>query len=306
MKIAFLFTCYNRIDKTRRCIETISKAIEYAEKNFFKDESIVTKDKNIEAIWYVTDAGSKDGTLEILNEWSDKYEMHTCVENDVYYSQGMRVCLNMAMASEKCDYYILINDDVEFYVDFLYKMINMVADKEEHAEYGNCMSVIVGATDDGKRQTYGGIRYQKGVPKCNHLALRKIRYEMVKTDDVNRKCHTFNANCVLISGEIFQKSGLMDEKYVHSLGDFDYGMRIYEQNGEVIQSTDFFVGKCLNNSQTGTWMDNSLGRIDRIKRLNSTKGSPTNLWFHYLYKHFGLVTACVYSISPYVRIMLGK
>lgn len=299
MKIAFLFTCYNRINKTRKCVETVSQAVEYANKRYSEDKST----GEIEAVWFITDAGSEDGTLDVLNDWSKKYKMHICVEKNVYYSQGMRICMNMALDDDRCDYYILINDDVEFYEEFLYKMLmsdNQNADDSMHP------LVLVGATDDGKKQTYGGIRYTNGLHTRNHFAIRSIKYDMVRIEDMNTGCHAFNANCVLVENSVFYSCGVMDEVFIHGLGDFDYGLNIYEKNGDIIQSTDYFVGRCMNNSKTGTWMDKSLSRIERIRKLNSVKGSPTRQWFYYLYKHFGFITACVHSISPYIRIVLKK
>lgn len=304
MKIAFLFTCYNRIEKTTRCIKSIFSALAEIE--------------NVEDTWYITDAGSTDGTVDRIKELIDESKMHIRVEENAFYSQGMRVCMQMARKQSDCDYYFIINDDVAFYDDFLVKMLQQAAEGYSFVGAGNKnvqvgSLVIVGATDDANAQTYGGVRYTNGFPKRNHFIIRSIRYKMVGIEDANRTCHTFNANCVMIPRKVFETVDIMDSKYVHGLGDFDYGMCIseefnmnYEEISSAIITTDFYVGNCSNNARSDTWMDSSLSRRERFARLNSIKGAPTKQWFYYLYKHFGAMTAIVHSATPYIRILLGR
>lgn len=306
MRIAFLFTCFNRIEKTRNCICTIKDAIAYASDN----------GNTIEDEWFVVDAGSDDGTREMLETELTASKLHIRVERDAFYSQGMRIamemckdyCLSDAAESDvskdninKLDYIIMINDDVCFNKEFLYKLLGVAMKAESH---DSC--VVVGATSDSAgRQSYGGVRYDKPVGERNSLIPRSIHYNMVNIMDNNHECHTFNANCVMIPYKAFMACDIMDKMYVHGLGDFDYGMCLYEA-GNSILSTDFYVGICENNSRTGTWLDRNTSRLARIKALNSVKGSPTKQWFYYLNKHFGLATAVVHSISPYVRIIRGR
>jgi len=316
MKIAFLFTCYNRIEKTSRCITSIKKAMDYANEGCNRDN---TSGEVLDDAWFIVDAGSKDGTPDRIKELIDESKMHARVEENAFYSQGMRVCMDMARQADENDLYILINDDVEFYEDFLTGIIKYYRSEEtlqaedakapggqSREESKTCNKVLVGATDDGSRQTYGGVRYDKDITNKKGILPRSIHYRMVSIDDDNRQCHTFNANCVVIPATIFKEMGSIDSEYVHGLGDFDYGMCIYEKFGKIIETSDFYVGKCSNNSRKGTWMDTGLSRKDRIRKLNEAKGSPTKIWFYYLKKHFGTATALCYSISPYIRIMLGK
>lgn len=291
MRIAFLFTCYNRREKTKACIESIKKAVSYS--------------GTIDDLWYVVDAGSNDGTVDMLKMEVKTSKLHIRVEsNDTFYSQGMRKAMEMIKADYQDegsipDYVVMINDDVAFCEDFLIGLIG-------EAEEANSNTVIVGATSDSAKtkQTYGGVRYRRKVNR-NPLIPQSIQYDMVTIQDENKECDTFNANCVMIPGKVFLDNPIMDEQFVHGLGDFDYGMSLKEA-GNYLVSSSIFVGSCDNNPRQNTWMDKTLNRKTRIKKLNSIKGSPTKQWFYYLNKHFGFATACLYSISPYVRIMLGK
>lgn len=305
MKLAFLFTCYNRIEKTRECIESISSAVQYANARLAK--SVGDTSAVIETVWFVVDGGSSDGTQDMLADYKTRCKMHTRVENGAYYSQGMRACMELAHAEEKCDFYFIINDDVDFYEDCIYLLLQKYGciDNDSLGDFDKTY-VVAGATDCDGCQTYGGVRYVKGAGKKNHFIPRSVSYSMVSIEDEDKSCHTFNANCVMIPGEVFDRYGFMDKAFIHSLGDFDLGMNIYESNAAGIIASDFYVGRCANNSKDNTWQDKTLSRMDRIRKLNSVKGAPSSQWFHYLYKHFGLATAIAHSISPYVRIIAGR
>ena len=341
-RIAVLFTCFNRIENTFACIESVECA---------------AKSAGVAIEWFITDGGSSDGTVSALskhncndnnstassitpvNDTLAKSNIHFQVADGVFYSQGMRKCMEMLDTNESAytnslskdnihtdsnsdksdspyDYVLLVNDDVEFSEDFLVRMLDYSAkigpDK-----------VIVGATcacsnttlnpdtscgtstesmsDSGitgnRIQSYGGVRY-----KCKPGSSLSIKYSMVSIDDSDKSCDTFNANCVLIPWKIYSDSPRFDEHFIHGLGDFDYGLSL---KGEKI-SSDFYVGICDNNSKAGTWMDATLPVSERLSKLNSIKGAPTKQWFYYLRKHFGIAPALIHSMSPYIRILLGK
>ena len=89
------------------------------------------------------------------------------------------------------------------------------------------------------------------------------------------------------------------------MGDFDYGMML-KHNGFGIHVSKEYAGYCSNNPTANTWGDTSLGRWERIKKKENTKGLPAGEWFYFLRKNFGLATAIVKSCTPYIKILLGK
>ena len=107
----------------------------------------------------------------------------------------------------------------------------------------------------------------------------------------------------IIPREIFAKVGI-DPFYQHSIGDFDYGLQI-SKLGYKIHIYPKFVGECNDNTLQKTWQDETLPRMERIRLKESRKGLPFRDWFHFLHKNFGLGTAIVRSITPYIRIILG-
>ena len=273
-KIIVIFTCFNRKEKTETCIKTL-----------------VNNNKNIEFSFVIIDDNSTDGTYETLINMQDEFSIHIIKGNGgLYYSRAMRLGMKYVIdqyKNKEYDYILLVNDDVEF-ID---GSISSIVEKAE----SNDKSVIVGATEDENgKLSYGGIRYYKN-----------IKYKKVDIYDRNKRCDTFNANCVLISREIFTNIGIIDSKYIHSLGDFDYGLEINRHGYSIILS-DHYVGKCNNNTYENTWSDTSLSRLRRFKLKETPKGLPFRQWFYFLNKNFGLSTAIIRSITPYIRIILNK
>ena len=297
MKACVMLTCFNRKDKTLNCIKSLISG------NKCRMEFVVVDD------------GSNDGTADALEnmakELYEKDSEHASIEviratGGLYYSGGMRKAMEAAKQKyaglDVPDFFVLINDDVEF--------DNGVLDELDTSGCGGSSArvaspgqsetpvtptVTVGAMrDESGKCSYGGIKYVSG-----------IHYRQVGPDEADRSCDTFNANFVAVPAEVFAKVPIIDPVYIHSLGDFDYGLQI-KKAGYRIEVTDHFVGTCNNNPSTGTWNDRTLSRGQRIKRKESIKGAPAKQWFHFLNKNFGPGYALLNSVTPYIRILLGK
>ena len=130
-------------------------------------------------------------------------------------------------------------------------------------------------------------------------------YTQVRPSIEKIVCDTFNCNCVLLPDGVIRKVGNFDPMYRHSLADLDYGFKI-RRAGYKIFISESYVGVCNRNSSKNSWRDTSLTRLERIRKKESIKGSPFKQWFYFMNKNFGFLTAVRYSISPYIRIVLGK
>lgn len=273
MKILVIFTCYNRREKTKNCIETIIK-----------------ENRNCEFTFVVADDGSTDGTYEMLQSLKNTVSIFVLRgDGDWFYSGGMNAGMNYALQNlaDDFEYMLMINDDVEFFENCIQKMV------QQSQEQNN--TVVVGAMCDEQNQlSYGAIKYLSG-----------YKYRKLNLDEWSIKADTFNANCVLIPYKAFKRTGAMDSFYRHSLGDFDYGLSL-KKVGYTIYQSKTFVGRCNNNDSKGTWTDISLGRIERIKRKESIKGAPTKQWFYFLKKNFDILSAIKGTITPYIRIIMKR
>ncbi|MBR1439616.1 MAG: glycosyltransferase family 2 protein [Lachnospiraceae bacterium] len=284
--ITLIFTCFNRKEKTIRCVKSL------IEGNSIRDR----------VHFIVVDDGSTDGTEEALKEYfgslSDKNATLEVIRGDgnLFYSGGMR--LGIERAKERVaqigangrqgdpeSRVILLNDDVAFDIGILDRVLELSNDR-----------VYVGPMRDEEGNfSYGGTRYRG----------RSIHYDMIGPEEKEHFCDTFNANFVVIPERIFQKAHNIDPAYIHSLGDFDYGLQLRKM-GCIIDVLPFYAGTCPDNPITGTWADRSLSRMERFRKKESPKGAPFGPWFHFLLKNFGLGKALWHSLTPYLRILIGK
>lgn len=273
MKILVIFTCFNRKEKTKKCIETIN-----------------TGNPECDFTFAVADDGSTDGTYEMLQNMQSDYSIHVLRgKGDWFYSGGMNAGMDYALQNlpHDFDYLLMMNDDVEFFEKSIQSMI-----AQSHVQN---QAIIVGAMcNDGGTLSYGAVKYISG-----------YKYRKMELSEWKISADTFNANCVLIPYKAFEQVGAMDSYYRHSLGDFDYGLSL-KRAGYLLYQSKEFVGKCNNNSNKGTWADTSLNRIERIRKKENVKGAPMKQWFYFLKKNFGFLVAIKGIVSPYLRILLGK
>lgn len=280
MKIIAVFTCFNRKAKTKNCIHTLA-----------------TGNPGCEFTFVAVDDNSTDGTSEMLEALQKEgYDIHLLKGNgSLFYSGGMRLGMEYVLEraeagkedSNKYEYLLMLNDDVDFYENSIEKMA------AQSKEQGN--AVIVGVMCDRKRHmTYSAVKYTRGI-HCRKLA----------TSEWEVQADTFNANAVLIPYEAFRKVGAMDGHYVHAIGDFDYGLSI-KRTGYPIYPSKEYVGVCEIGPRAGDWQDVSLSRCERIRKKESIKGIPTRQWFYFLRKNFGMFTAVKGCVTPYIRILLGR
>lgn len=273
MKITVILTCFNRKDKTMDCVKRL-----------------IEGNNKIDFDFVVVDDGSTDGTEKALTEsaYANSVKIIKTAGN-CYYSGGMHLGMQYVLQSgRKADYLLMVNDDVLFYNEAIEKLIKQSQQKND--------SVVVGVTcDEQGTQTYGAVKYLGGF---------SVRYRAVKLGEVI-ECDTFNANCVLIPYNYFEKTGAMDDHYIHSLGDFDYGLSL-KRNGAQLYSSEHYVGICKRNSTKGTWLDKSLPLKKRMELKETVKGAPAKQWFYFLKKNFGMGKALVFTVTPYINLILGR
>ena len=68
---------------------------------------------------------------------------------------------------------------------------------------------------------------------------------------------------------------------------------------------DQFIGMCKNDTKIeNSWQDKSLPLKVRLQKKESVKGLPFKEYFYYLNHNFNPVTAVVYSLTPYIKMIL--
>lgn len=267
MKILAIFTCFNRRELTKRSLETLAK------------------NTDVSFDFVAVDDNSMDGTREMLKE--QPYQIDVIRgDGNLFWNGGMYRAIEYVKENHAdYEYYMLMNDDTKFFEGIFDEMLPHLRKD----------AVMVGAIcGDHGELSYGGIKYRgKG-----------IKYDKLGPEGAGVNCSTFNANCAVIPHDIFMRAGI-DPYYKHSIGDFDYGLQISRQGYE-IRIYPKYVGQCNDNSLLQTWQDPALPRKLRLKLKESRKGLPFDDWFHFLHKNFGLGTAIVRSLTPYIKILIGR
>lgn len=257
--IAVLLTCFNRKEKTRKCLETLQL------------------DKHPECDVFLVDDGCTDGTGQMVKDMFPNVKVLKG-DGSLFWNLGMRFAFQEAY-KQKYKFYLWVNDDVVFEDDIIGKMVETF---EKVASQNNSRKVIVtGYTLDSshKEITYGGYRLKK--------ALMPIKLQMVQPSSKLEECDTFNGNCVLIPVEVVNIIGVNCEKYHHSQGDIDYGLSAKKVGCRIVL-TNFPVGCCEKNEGARIWNDihYKASLSEKKKVMNSLRYRPKDEW-KYFTKKFG-------------------
>lgn len=268
MKLAIIFTCYNRREITKRCLTTLK---------------LQTLNKNISVKFYICDDSSTDGTVELIRKELDK----SCIviqSKDLFWCRGMHAAMKIAVEEDN-DFYLMINDDVVFFPNAISVMIESYLQSRE-------LCGIVGSIKAASQEntTYGGRNFLKKIKIGKTVVLNPNGYL--------QKCDLANWNCFLLPREIIKKVGLIDNSYEHGCGDFDYSLMMNSQGFNIYVATDY-VGICDLNSITGTYHDNQLSKLQRVKKMFSIKERPLKSSIRFYYKHYHLF-GLLYMIYIYI------
>ena len=244
MRVAIMVACYNRKEITKRCLVGL---IEQFQKH---------PDKKIDI--YVYDDNSTDGTCEMIKETFPEIIL---VEGKgkTYWCKSMFALMKLAL-DVSYDFYLMINDDVNFYSNAIEIMFHSYYIAEE-------VCGIVGATKRAfsEKVAYGG-RNQQG--------------ELLVPNGKIQESVWANWNCFLIDSSVVEQIGIIDGKYQHSWGDFDYSNRMIKA-GIPIYETVQYIGECEQNSDKGSYKDPDVNRLVRLKKMFGPKGMPIYSYFRY-------------------------
>ena len=249
MKMAIIMCCYNRKKLTERSVQQLNKSVE--------------KYPDIHCKIYVCDDGSTDGTCEMLREEFNNV-IYLKGSGRLYWCKSMHLAMKTAV-QDMHDYYLMVNDDT----DFKDNVIKIMMDSYQQAKE-TCG--IVGAMSFNKICTYGG---------------RNIDNKLLLPNGKLQSCVLANWNCFLISREVVDRVGIIDEKYQHAYGDFDYSHRMLKAGIPIYVATEY-VGEAQRNSEEGTFQDYTLKRFQRLRLLLSPKGMPIYSYFRYHIRSSGV------------------
>ena len=250
MRIAIILCCFNRMQMTKRCLQQLLEQAKELTENRFEI--------------FAWDDASTDGTVEMIRQEFPSIRLFQG-DGGLYWCKSMHHAMREAVR-ENFDLYLMVNDDVDFADNALAVMLD--AYNDIHTPCG-----IVGTTIkvSANEMSYGG-RNEDG--------------QLIEPCDKLQTCTWANWNCFLVDKKVVDKVGLIDGKYQHSWGDFDYSFRM-KKAGFKIYVAPHFIGKCELNQKKGSFRDNSVERRKRIKMLLAPKGQPFYSYMRYHIKVYG-------------------
>lgn len=264
LKICVLVATFNRIQLTDKFLSSF-----LGKSNSQITYSIVVVDNN-----------SMDGTYLLLDKFSSSLDLSfISTPRDMFWAEAMRFghdwMLSMGL---KFDFLVAANDDLEFrenwFTDFYTLCIN---DKSYFENSVVAFSVLDKA---GASVTYGA-------QKCVSKYCRSVLRPMNSVKEWSR-CDSFNMNFVVFSNSVLNQIGFIDDCFVHSLGDFDLGLRC-SRRGFSIWCAPTHVGYCNRNVVNGTAFDLSLNICQRISVALKPKNFPLKPLAIYCFRHSGMI-----------------
>ena len=259
-RIAILLTCYNRKEKTIKCLESLNIAI--ASKGLILDVFLV-------------DDGSTDGTSAEVGKLFPTVNVIPG-SGQLFWSGGMRFAWKSALEYNKeYDAYILLNDDVVLTEDFLGQLI------QTHnfcLKQYNQSGIYVCSTKDKLtlEMSYGGtLITNRGI---------KITTQTIDPADVPVPCTMANANILMVTKDVVDKIGIIDENYIHQFGDYDYTLTA-SKNGIPVLVCPGFGGYC-SDDHGNSWLKSGSTLKKRINYLYSPLGLSYKEQTYYLKKNF--------------------
>lgn len=246
MKIAAILTCYNRKDKTVRCLERLFDAIDK-----YNDTDGIEK---IQTSVYLTDDNCTDGTADSVRIACKDRELHIIQGNgQCYWAGGMRMAWREAMKQgNEWDFYLLLNDDTFMEPDSMQTLLST----HRHCikKYGKS-GIYSGITCDVNNKdviTYGGYVWTNYILGRDRLLL---------PTGTPQKCDKANSNIMLVSKEVVKDIGIFYDGFIHGAADYDYSMQAIKK-GYPVLVTGRICGACNydHNSEEQT--------KDRILSMN--------------------------------------
>lgn len=229
VNIATILTCYNRIEKTKRCLESLFMA-----ENAYN--SACDAEKKIVLSIFLTDDACNDGTSDMVREVCKNHELHIINGNGkCYWAGGMRLAWSEALKEkDRWNFYLLLNDDIKMksnvFEELFYTHNYSVSTLGKPGIYSGITCDI----DNDKIITYSGDVFESNA---------KAKWRRLGPSEKPQIVHQTNANILLIAKEVVDNVGIFHQGYIHGCADYDYCMSVAKQ-GFTTLITAKVCGEC--------------------------------------------------------------
>jgi len=264
LKFAVLLTCYNRKDKTQKCLE-----------NLFQQE--LPKGSDVQV--FLSDDGSSDGTSEMVKTTFPS--VHLIKGNGtLYWNGGMDLAWKSALEFDSFDFYIWLNDDT-FLLPMAILKIHETFTRLIEPGIITAACRIPGTNDF----SYGGWSGFEPIIPNGEIQ------EVILT----------SGNFVLIPSGVVDTIGTLSPKFTHYLGDYDYGLRAIEA-GFNCYTTAEYLAECHTNPLP-YWGNPKFDLPTRWKMLHDVKGQAFSEYTYFKFRHYGVMTGIKTVLDTYLKVV---
>ncbi|MBU2225723.1 MAG: glycosyltransferase [Gammaproteobacteria bacterium] len=269
LRIAVLITCFNRKEKTLRCLQSLVPQMKFPlppSLHFSQHlaQPLVEKvAQQAQLTVYVLDNGD-DGTFDAIEAafpWVELSRGHA----NLYWNSAMRQVWQQALAGE-FDFYLWLNDDVDLFADAIQRLLHSYLTQTPGAGAVIGSMTAPHSKNSALTPTYGGRNRRS---KLNPLAFGPV---LMPTNE-SQPCTFINGNLCLIPQNAVAAVGVLSEHFSHGLGDFDYGLRLQKAGFNVFVAPGFY-GECAVNPKAGSVLDPQLPFAERLTMLQRPNVMP--------------------------------
>lgn len=260
-RIAVLLTCHNRKAKTLSCLTSL----------FAQQVNALELE-----VWLVDD-GCTDGTADAVRSMFPAVQLISG-SGQLFWNGGMRLCWQQAMSTQP-DFYLWLNDDVTLLPDAVMRLVDCY---DEQKNTGKPVGAVVGTMQDPQTLSlsYGGRR-------ARYFWLPLAIGAVVAPQQRALNCDYVNGNLCLVPASAVEQIGILSDRFTHSMGDFDYSIRLREAGLQLWIAPGLF-GSCALNPIMGSIRDASIPLSVRVTWMHKpTKCPPINEWLYFIRTHGG-------------------
>lgn len=251
MKIAVLYTCFNRKAHTLSSLKCLFASLDYFN-NTAKDKISITV--------YLTDDGCTDGTTEAISTaYPEKDIIILRGNGNLYWAGGMRLAWKAALKRQsEWDFYLLLNDDTDLFEDCLEELLKTHLFCLQKQGKPGLYSGATCAKSNQNKTTYGGNII------TNRFLWKTYR---VSPNGSPQLIDTSNANILMVSKSAVDKIGIFYDGYRHGNADYDYSMTA-RSHGIPVYITSRFCGACEDNHTHGKELKDKIIKMSNKERAD--------------------------------------